>query len=240
MKILTWNVWYKEDPRNILAFLKSADWDVCCLQEVTQGLHAEPCVDVAEYLMNSLDVVGHFVIAQSFGKGGYCQGNLILSRIPIKNTFSNFIQDFNDDLNPSFSDEGRVVVGVELESSIKILTTHMSYTPRFVETDKKNIESKKLLEYISELSGSFILAGDFNTVSTSGLIKELARKHKNLSPDVTLPTWTTKPFDHEGFQVDSLKYRLDYSFGTNDIRLINTKILDTEYSDHLPIIAEVP
>lgn len=50
MKILTWNVWYKEDPKNILEVLKNTDWDVCCLQEITKGSHLEPCTDVAEYL----------------------------------------------------------------------------------------------------------------------------------------------------------------------------------------------
>lgn len=239
MKILTWNAWYKEDPKNILELLQNTEWDVCCLQEITLGFHSDANSDVAGYLTESLGIEGHFVVAQSWNDNERSQGNLILSKLPIKNTFSYFIQDYNDDPEPSFSDEGRVVVGIELENSIKILTTHMSYTPEFTETEKKNMESKRLLDYLATITSPFVIAGDLNAVSTSDLVTKLHSKYINLSPDLSEPTWTTKPFSHEGFEVDTLSYRLDYIFGSNMIELINSKIISTKYSDHLPIITEV-
>tara|TARA_B100000745_G_scaffold204959_1_gene135405 strand:- start:843 stop:1571 length:729 start_codon:yes stop_codon:yes gene_type:complete len=238
MKVLTWNVWYKEDPKNVLALLKETDWDVCCLQEIMKGFYDDP-VDVAKYLEDSLNVNGHFALAQDRDHGSKSQGNLILSKLPIKNTFSYFIQDPGSEPEPSFSDEGRVIAGIELENSIKILTTHMSYTPRFEETEKKNAESKNLLDYLNQIEDSLLFMGDLNAVPSSNLIQELDKKYQNLSPDYSEPTWTTKPFSHEGFDVDSLSYRLDYIFGSNDIKLINSKIISTEYSDHLPILSEV-
>ena len=81
--------------------------------------------------------------------------------------------------------------------------------------------------------------GDLNAVPSSNLIQELDRNYKHFSPDYSEPTWTTKPFSHEGFEVDSLSYRLDYIFGSDDIELVNSKIISTEYSDHLPIMATV-
>ena len=238
MKILTWNVWYKEDPKNVLELLKSTDWDVCCLQEIMRGFHSE-VDDVAEYLKKNLEVEGYFAVAQGRSEKGWSQGNLILSRLPIKNTFSYFIQDQSDDPEPSFSDEGRVLAGIELENSMKILTTHMSYTPKFEETDKKNVESKRLTECLKELGQPFVFCGDLNAVPTSNLIENLSSDYKNLSPDFAEPTWTTKPFSHEGFEVDTLSYRLDYIFSSKDVDLIDSKIIQTEYSDHLPIISEV-
>lgn len=238
MKVLTWNVWYKEKPQNILALLKETDWDVCCLQEIMKGFHTDP-VDVAQYLENSLNVSGHFVIAQNRDDRNKSQGNLILSKLPIKNSFSYFIQNPGSEPEPSFSDEGRVVAGIELENSIKILTTHMSYTPRFEETEKKNAESKKLLDYLGQINSAFLFMGDLNAVPSSNLIQELNKKYQNLSPNFSEPTWTTKPFSHEGFEVNSLSYRLDYIFGSGDMELVNSKIISTEYSDHLPIVSEI-
>ena len=235
MKILTWNVWYKEEPENILELLQSMEWDVCCLQEITQGFQG----DVARYLTESLGVTSHFVVAQSWNGGERSQGNLILSRLPLKDTFSYFIQDFNHDPEPSFSDEGRIVVGVELGNSLKILTTHMSYTPEFSETEQKNKESKKLLEYLATISSPFVFTGDLNAIPTSNLVTELNDKYRNLSPDLTEPTWTTKPFSHEGFVVDTLSYRLDYIFGPKEINLIGSTTINTKYSDHLPILTEI-
>lgn len=238
MKVLTWNVWYKEKPQNILELLKSTDWDVCCLQEIMKGLHNNP-VDVAQYLEDSLNVNAHFALAQSKVNGKISQGNLILSKLPIKNSFSYFIQNLDSEPEPSFSDEGRIVAGVELGNSIKILTTHMSYTPRFEETEKKNAESKKLLDYLDQVDGPFLFMGDLNAIPSSNLIQELDKKYKNLSPDYSEPTWTTKPFSHEGFEVNSLSYRLDYIFGSGDIKLISSEVIKTKYSDHLPIISEI-
>jgi len=239
MKILTWNAWYKESPENIRKFLEDTQWDVCCLQEVTVGFHTDTHSDVATYLTESLGIAGHFVVAQSWNGGERSQGNLILSKLPVKDTFSYFIQDYNHELESSFSDEGRVVVGIELENSLKILTTHMSYTSRFEETDKKNVEAGRLIEYLKGTEQPFVLCGDLNAVPTSNLIQRLGQDYNNLSPNFLEPTWTTKPFSHEGFVVDTLAYRLDYIFGSKEVELISSAIIQTEYSDHLPIISEV-
>lgn len=238
MNILTWNIWYKEDPKNILELLKSTDWDICCLQEVMRGFHPE-IDDVAAYLMDSLKAQGHFEVAQCHRDKGWSQGNLILSKLPIANTFSHFVQDQSVEAEPSFSDEGRVVVGIELENTLKILTTHMSYTKRFEETEKRNVESKKLLAYLEATKRPFVVCGDFNAVPTSALVQELTKKYQNLSPDFALPTWTTKPFSHDGFEVGALSYRLDYIFGSREVTPISSHIMQTEYSDHLPVVARI-
>ncbi len=211
---------------------------MCCLQEVMKGFHPE-VDDVAEYLKENLVVEGYFTVAQGRSEKSWSQGNLILSRLPIKDTFSYFIQDQSVEPEPSFSDEGRVLVGIELDDSLKILTTHMSYTPRFAETDKKNAESERLIGYLRELEQPFLLCGDLNAVPTSNLIQTLHKSYKNFSPDFTESTWTTKPFSHEGFNVDTLSYRLDYLFGSKEIELSDTKIIQTEYSDHLPILSTI-
>ena len=82
------------------------------------------------------------------------------------------------------------------------------------------------------------MSGDFNVTENSNLIKNLAHHLQNAGPDYSHKTWTTKPFSYLGFETDKLNYRLDYVFATPDINIVSAKILNTEYSDHLPILIE--
>ncbi|MEI6237127.1 MAG: endonuclease/exonuclease/phosphatase family protein, partial [Candidatus Saccharibacteria bacterium] len=95
------------------------------------------------------------------------------------------------------------------------------------------------LKYISKYHKRFIIAGDFNAPPHSCIIKKFMAKYQNLGPDFKQKTWTTKPFKYNGFEENNLKWRLDYIFGTKDIRLIESKILKTEFSDHLPIYSVI-
>lgn len=49
-------------------------------------------------------------------------------------------------------------------------------------------------------------------------------------------SWTTKPFSYNGFEADSLDWRLDYVFGSKDIKVESSEMLNTQFSDHLPIV----
>ena len=61
----------------------------------------------------------------------------------------------------------------------------------------------------------------------------------NLGPDYHEKTWTTKPFSYNGFSENSLNWRLDFVFGTKDIKVISSEIIKTDLSDHLPILIKI-
>ncbi len=42
LKILQWNVWYKEKADSVLNFIKENDPDILCLQELTQDSKVNP------------------------------------------------------------------------------------------------------------------------------------------------------------------------------------------------------
>lgn len=81
--------------------------------------------------------------------------------------------------------------------------------------------------------------GDFNSAPDSSTIKKIETRLKAIGPDYSELTFTTKPFQHEAFRVDGLEWRLDYIFATSDIKVLSSKIIETDYSDHLPILAEI-
>jgi endonuclease/exonuclease/phosphatase family metal-dependent hydrolase len=115
----------------------------------------------------------------------------------------------------------------------------MSYTNAFVSTPRKEQETAKLVDILKTKTENFIITGDFNAAPDSPTLKSISDVLQNVGPELDQNTWTTKPFSYDGFEETELKWRLDYVFATPDVKTVSTKILNTEYSDHLPVLAEI-
>lgn len=234
MRLLQWNIWYKENPKNILRALQQIDADVICLQELTTGTVLHDGLDVPKYLADGLGFNYFYKEAQV--EGSETLGNAIFSRFPFTKTDFVFIQEFKE--KPAdYSDEGRVYVEVET-NGYTIGAIHMSYTHRFEMTPQKKRETDELVSVIATKRSKYLLAGDFNALPDSYTITEVGKRLKNAGPDFDQKTWTTKPFSYQGFTANTLDWRLDYVFMTPDIAVQGAKIVDTQYSDHLPILIE--
>ncbi len=233
IKILQWNKWFKEDPENVIDFLRKIDADIYSLQE----LNIESPTNEFDLIKRELGINGVVGITETdFGK----HANGIFSRFEIKNSFTSFIKDPATD-RQHFSDEGRIYVEAEIDLDGKILnigTTHMSYTDAFVENQEKKEEADKLVKLIKNKE-SYIFSGDLNATEDSYTVGEVEKQLVNCGPDYSQKTWTTKPFSYNGFEENGLNWRLDYIFATKDIQVISSKIMETDYSDHLPILAEI-
>jgi len=234
---LQWNIWYKEDPQNIISELKKIDADVICLQEVTIGNSLHDAINVVELLRKATGF--HFYHQEMKNSGDGTQANVILSRYPIVN--SRYVWINEPAGSGGYDDEYRCYIEAELDVDGKTLsvgTTHMSYTHKFEETDRKLKESAKLIE---ELRGKehFVFTGDLNVKPQSKTISYISDLLVHAGPDTKEPTWTTKPFEHNGFKVNTLDRRLDYVFTTKDIEVKSAIVIETEYSDHLPILVEI-
>ena len=120
-------------------------------------------------------------------------------------------------------------------TQIHIGTTHLSYTHKFEETELKDKEVNKLIDIIKN-KNNYIFTGDLNTIKTSKYINEISKYYNYYE---TTNTWTTKPFSYNGFEAYELDYKLDYVFTSNDINVKNIEVVNTEYSDHLPILCEI-
>lgn len=90
---------------------------------------------------------------------------------------------------------------------------------------------------MEECENPLILTGDFNSKLDS---QEIDKIRENLTRIGTeKPTWTTKPFDHEGFEVNELKYRLDNIFLNDSVEVEDTELVESKLSDHLLVIADI-
>lgn len=239
MKLLQWNVWFRESYGNILEVLRQNPAEVYCLQELTIGFEGQGNIDMPAKLAYDLDM--NVVHSEMKIHGGeYILCNAILSSYPIS---SSYTADINISTGTDdFDDEHRTVLFADVETgdqTFTIATTHMSYTKAFKETKRKTQETMKLIDAVQRYDKNFILAGDLNALPDSQTIEALKKQLKNLGPDFAENTWTTKPFRYQNFDAHTLDWRLDYVFGTHDIEQKDARIIETRVSDHLPIIIEV-
>jgi endonuclease/exonuclease/phosphatase family metal-dependent hydrolase len=234
VKIIQWNVLFKEKVENIVGFLREINADVICLQE----LRVDDAKDVPKLIAKELGLNYHFV--QAHKCGNIVQGNGIFSKHPIVERNHLFVQEPKGEDVKAW-DEGRVIAEADIDINgkiVKIATVHLSYTHKFQETEQKLKESGELIDYVKEQSKNFIIAGDFNVSPKSQTIKEISKYLKHCGPASEEPTFTTKPFEYEGFKETELRWRLDYAFCTNDIEVRSSEIVKTDFSDHLPIIID--
>lgn len=238
ISVLQWNVWYKEDIRNIASFLAAHPAGVICLQELTLGYQQhEP--DTIAYIAQQLGYHSHYQAITHEGTP-WKQANGIFSRFPIVATDSKWINEptgtgHYDDQYRAYI-EARIAVGGK---ELTIATTHMSYTNAFVNTSRKEQEAEKLARILKTKKRNFIFTGDLNAAPNSPTVQAVADLLKNIGPDFEENTWTTKPFAYDGFEEAELRWRLDYMFATNDIQAVAAKVINTDFSDHLPIIAHL-
>jgi endonuclease/exonuclease/phosphatase family metal-dependent hydrolase len=244
MKLLQWNVWYQEDIDNILSTIRAVKPDILCLQELTTNFAPQKQRHTAEYLAEKLGMHCFFKAARETidANGTHGFGNAIISRFPIISAKSRFIRRRNarekaaDDLA-----EPRVYLEATLNVSgerLTVGTTHMSYTAAFRQTAAKRAEADKLLSILQTKRRRFMIGGDFNALPRSYTIRTIGKHLRNAGPPYKESTWTTKPFSYGGFAANTRDWRIDYCFATPDIRVTSARIVETPYSDHLPLLVE--
>jgi endonuclease/exonuclease/phosphatase family metal-dependent hydrolase len=103
-------------------------------------------------------------------------------------------------------------------------------------------EDRTYVEAVLDVSGKKLKIGTVHLSYSAAFTmteKRLEEMFMHADPNTDRPTWTTKPFSYQGFEADKLDWRLDYIFATEDINVVSNKILETPYSDHLPILSEI-
>lgn len=232
VSLLQWNIWFKENIDNILDELKKINADIVTIQELCITETDESNLDKLKQLYPYI----YYEVADTFDNRS--QGNAILSKYPFTTKTSKYVQEPTDNKS-DYSKEGRIYLETEININNRILiigTTHLSYTHCFEETELKDKEIKKLISYINNHNKNYIFSGDLNAKQDSSYIKQISN---HLIHQDTSNTWTTKPFSYNGFEEDKLNWKLDYIFTTKDVKVNDIEVLETIYSDHLPILVSI-
>lgn len=242
LSVLQWNIWHLEKVENIISVLKKYQPDIICLQEVVNNAERNNYKNVAQSIADEIGYELHFAIAYTDSETKSELGNAILTKSVQKNKTVFFIK--NDSTgSSSYAGEPRICMTNDIDThigkSITIATTHASYEHAFEDNSSKKAQVNRLIKFVDECENPLILTGDLNLPPNSDSIQRLSAVLRNAGPAISEKTWTTKPFSHNGFEETNLNWRLDYIFVSKDIKVISSQIINIEYSDHLPILAEL-
>lgn len=237
VKIVQWNIWFKENIERVADVLRTLDADIICLQELTQGYIDQTHENTWEYLKHQLGYACHVqeipIITE---EAQWLQANAIFSRYPIEHRRSRWLHTPHDDDDPHDQYRGyletTLIIG---DSRLTVGTTHMSFG-----TDRDDDpELQKLLSHVVTIPEHYVLTGDLNATPDSRRVQALLGPLRNAGPSLEASTWTTKPFHMPGFSATTLSWRYDYIFTTPDVRVLDAGTHDTDVSDHLPVVAVI-
>ena len=239
ISVLQWNIWYQEDINNIVALLKDVKPDIICLQELTIGHKIQNGKNAPKFITEELGYESFYHEIPTEDEGVKL-ANGIFTKFPISDTRWGWINEQKGERH--YDNEHRVYIEATLDidgRNLTVGTTHMSYTNCFEVTPRKLEETDKLVNLINRNQLGFILTGDFNAQPDSEVIERITRQLKNAGPDYSQKSWTTKPFSYDGFEANTLDWRLDYVFVTQDIEVLSAEIIKTDFSDHLPVLVKL-
>jgi endonuclease/exonuclease/phosphatase family metal-dependent hydrolase len=169
------------------------------------------------------------------------QGNEILSKYPIvEATNEHYYKSYSlalDWTNWKQEDHGRVLQVVELENNCKkfqVLNIHGIWT----EDKKGDDRTIKQCEYVVNAAKRkdipTIITGDFNLSPDSPSIQKINNHFRNLIGEYSIGT--TRPDFDDG--TDKGKNVVDYVFVSNDIEVKKFETIQTDISDHLPLMLD--
>lgn len=245
IKILQRNVWFKERAENLLEVMKKYKPDIICCQEITIGSWFNDKRDVPKFIAEELWYNYFFSKAHKYEYPQAPKGevnfwwNAIFSTYPIKESFDFPLINPNDSADYPYERRTCAVVKLQIENqTITVSTTHKSYSSKFSEDQDKIDETKKLIDFFWEKPENLLFTWDLNLTPDCESIKMIESVLQNCWPNYDKPTRTTKPFSFMWFEEDKLNRRLDYIFASRDIKVLSSEIIQTDFSDHLPILVE--
>lgn len=240
MKILQLNVWMGKVEGNLRRFLENNDFDVICMQEVFASQSREQhvsrlCFDLSQIAKASRLEHVFFSPNWSFDiAGGQCSlGNLILSRIQITSTHSEFVNgEYREHITlgavPSNSLNIQIV---KLENGFTIVNHHGFWRPNPIGDEETVKAFTKVGEVVKKLEGPVVMCGDLNVIHESPAMRPLDFL-RDLTHENQIPTTLS------GLKYDGL-VPCDHIMINDQVKAENFTVYPDLVSDHLALSAEV-
>ena len=230
LRVMTYNIHHgagaddRVELERIAAVIRRESPDVVLLQEVDRGVERSGRRDLLLEL-SSLTGLEHTAFGKNIDHQGGDYGNGILSRYPIR-------REVNSWLERATPGERRGVLQAILEvrgREIAVLATHLDASNAAErESSARQIEERILPPYSHY---PLVLGGDLNEGPDGAVHRRLAARLTDAwgageGPGYTIP-------------VDAPTRRIDYLFHDGRLRAVAARVLRSDASDHLPLVADV-
>lgn len=227
----------RSDLRRVADVIALADADIVGLQEVDVGVRRSSHVDQVKALANMLNMEAIHGPNLSLQGGQY--GNAILSRYPIVHS--------QNILLPNTGNEPRG----QLEATIDVGGTPLWFTVTHLSlVEKENaLQRRFLVDRLRSVEEPFVVLGDFNLragvqADPRVTLDPLVRDAWLVAKDMSEPRSRLKITNTAGYTFSSAQpsRRIDYIFLSDEMELPHAQAvytIDTQASDHLPLVAEI-
>ncbi len=229
---MSWNIWKGKHLDQVIELLRKEGADVVGLQEVIQS---PSILNQAKVIAQSLNY--QFFYCPTFTTDRHDPifdiGNAFLAKMPIEEPTCRLLSNL-DTYQKDAATEPRGIVKASLqigEYRINFITTHLAYSKELEDSTIRMSQLNKLLPLLGE--EKLVLMGDFNSLPDSEIIKTLEQKLINVDPDPIQDSWT----DYQ--DPSNPTYRIDYIFTSKDLKVLNFRMLESNASDHKPLIIEL-
>lgn len=229
MKVMTWNIWGGKHLDGVIDLIRRESPDIIALQEATlrEGINTAEVIG---------DMLGYNVqFCETFTTDRhtppYTLGNAILSKLPYAQTSCTFLST-KDQYEGSAATEPRNAAIATISVGNKHLTiigTHLGFSEKWRESSFRQSQLHNLLKLIPE--NNCILMGDFNALPASTVVNKLSSVLVNTDPLMTQSSMTDLKDEQK------TQYRIDYIFVSKDVGFTDFKIIETDASDHRPLVA---
>ena len=258
MRLVSFNISIKKDNTSgVIDLLNNLAPDFVALQESMMP-HEESVFakfrsgdDISNYFSKQMPhsffaplyiakcVTNNGIIVEDFG-GKVEQGTQVLSRYPICSAENKFYYgDYKvgyDATHFKEKDWARsiltAIISMPNNKKIKIIDVHGIWNLIRMGDNRTVAQSEFIIAELLKDKMPTIVAGDFNLLPESPSIKMLERYLTNLSIEYKLQTTRPKSYD------DKKRMVVDYIFVTGDIKVKDFAAVDTDISDHLPLVLD--
>lgn len=212
----------------IAEVLRGIAADVVCLQEVHQHMPQSLFADQPRGLGRLLGGRVLFHAVSRFGIGRF--GNAIITSLPVRSIGRHRLNNDRERERFAMRWERRGLLEVVLDAPsgpLRIMTTHWSLNA----TDRMTAAST-VAEMMSGREVPAVLCGDLNATSDGPEIRRLAEEGGLIDAAARRPEPT--------FPANGPTARIDYVWHSPALGKPDVRVIQTQASDHLPLVAEWP
>lgn len=242
MKLITLNVWGGILKEPLFDFLRNAsgNTDIFCFQEVSNGApqsfrEAGESLELFRELEGLLPGHKGYFTEQSPGVG---VATFVRKSIGVEKVVSHIVLT-QEDLSHRKMPDGRGYYArplqiVTLENPcVSIFNFHGVPGDDKKDNADRALQEQRLMGFLDNEQGSKILVGDFNLNPDTLCVAALEKKMRNLIKGSTFATTRSSHYKRR----KEVPFA-DYIFTSNDLHIVDFKVLSDEVSDHLPLMVK--
>jgi endonuclease/exonuclease/phosphatase family metal-dependent hydrolase len=260
MKLISFNIGIKIDNSKAIGkFIESQKPDIVAFQEIIR--HFDDAVfdmyksksDIEKIISKRMpySFFGPQWIADAMRKNGKMhrdfngfveQGNEVISKFPITNaTNEHYHKQYSLELewaNFHTEDHPRSVQIVELDidgRTVQVLNLHGLYSKGKLDSERTIAQCRYVLNAAKRKNIPTIIVGDFNLFPDTESMQIMNKEFRNLINEYKIVNTTRSDYKDDVKKGDSV---VDYILVNEMIEVNNFEVIDTDISDHLPLILD--